>query len=373
MAGLYIHIPFCKQACNYCNFHFSTSLANVNEVINAICTEVTLRKTELTGTLQSIYLGGGTPSLLGEADLMKIFDTIFSCFDIAPKAEITLEANPDDVTHEKLNWIKQTPVNRFSLGVQSFFNEDLVWMNRAHQALEAERAILLIQDAGFERTTIDLIYGGPTLSHERWQKNLEKAVALGLHHISAYALTVEPKTQLHHQIAKGKVAFVRDEHVAEQFDLLVSFLESAGFEQYEISNFAKNQEYATHNTAYWLNKPYLGIGPSAHSFDGLSRSWNIANNQLYLKAIQRNQLPLETEHLTIENRINEYIMTGLRTIWGCNWQFIETQFGSGKKRLLEQKIIPFIRQQHITTTKESFKLTRQARILADGIASELFF
>ena len=246
-------------------------------------------------------------------------------------------------------------------------------MNRAHHALEAERAILLVQDAGFVKTTIDLIYGGPTLSHERWLKNLEKAVALGLQHISAYALTVEPKTQLHHQIAKGKVAAIKDEHVAEQFDLLVSFLESVGFEQYEISNFAKNQEYATHNTAYWLNEPYLGIGPSAHSFDGHNRSWNIANNKLYLKAIQHHKLPLETEHLTVENRINEYIMTGLRTIWGCNWQFIETQFGSQKTQLLQQKLIPFIGKQYIIATQESFKLTRQARILADGIASELFF
>ncbi len=373
MAGLYIHIPFCKQACNYCNFHFSTTLSGLTTITEAICKEITLRKTTLNEPLTSIYFGGGTPSLLPKDQLEQLFDAIHSSFTISPNAEVTLEANPDDITKEQLTWIKQTPINRFSLGVQSFFDEDLVWMNRAHKAKEAEQAIQMIQDAGFEKTTIDLIYGGPTLSHEHWQKNMEKAVSLGLSHISAYALTVEPNTALYHQINKGNTTKPQEDYAAEQFEMLVNYLEAQGFEQYEISNFAKNKAYAVHNTAYWFNKPYVGVGPSAHSFDGQSRSWNIANNQQYIKAIRQNSLPLEIEYLTPENRVNEYIMTGLRTIWGCNWDFIGAQFGEEKQTALFTKIQPFIERGQIVNNQLGFSLTKPARILADGIASELFF
>lgn len=339
----------------------------------AICQEIALRKESINEPLKSIYFGGGTPSLLPPNKLEQIFDVINSSFSVAPNAEITLEANPDDITTAQLAWIKQTPVNRFSLGVQSFFDADLVWMNRAHKAEEAEQAIEMINAAGFEKTTIDLIYGGPTLSHEHWQKNMEKAVALGLSHISAYALTVETNTTLYHQINKGKVVKPQEDHAAEQFEMLVNYLESQGFEQYEISNFAKNKDYAVHNTAYWFNEPYLGIGPSAHSFNGHSRSWNVANNQQYINAIRQNILPQEVEQLTPENRINEYIMTGLRTIWGCNWDFIVTQFGKEKQAELLSKIQPFIQREQIVNTQLGFSLAKPARILADGIASELFF
>lgn len=374
MASLYIHIPFCKQACNYCNFHFSTQLQYAANMINSITLEMKLRKHELPDEpLQSIYVGGGTPSILGDVLLHQLFNDIYTTFKVEPDAEVTMEANPDDITPEKLNAIKQTPVNRFSMGVQSFFDEDLKWMNRAHKANEAEKSIKLIQDFGFNKISIDLIYGGPTLSNENWAKNLSKINELGLNHVSAYCLTVEPQTALHHHIYKGKLPALDEEKAAEQFNMMIEQLGSFGFEQYEISNFARNKEYAVHNTSYWQNKPYLGVGPSAHSFNGNQRSWNIANNQLYMKQLTQHILPLEIEMLTNNNRINEYIMTGLRTIWGCNWQEIKSRFGEDYYKYLKLKIEPYIKQKQIVDNGTVFKLTTNARILADGIASDLFF
>lgn len=374
MASLYIHIPFCKQACNYCNFHFSTQLQYAAEMINSITLEMKLRKHELPDEpLQSIYVGGGTPSILGDDLLHQLFNAIYATFKVEPNAEITIEANPDDITPEKLNAIKQTPVNRFSMGVQSFFDEDLKWMNRAHKANEAERSIKLIQDFGFDKISIDLIYGGPTLSNENWAKNLAKINELGLNHVSAYCLTVEPQTALQHHINKGKLPALDEEKAAEQFNMMIEQLGCFGFEQYEISNFARNKEYAVHNTSYWQNKPYLGVGPSAHSFNGKQRRWNIANNQVYMKQLAQQILPLEIETLTTANRINEYIMTGLRTIWGCSWQEISSRFGEQYYAELKHKIEPYINQQQIVDDGINFKLTTQARILADGIASDLFF
>ncbi len=374
MASLYIHIPFCKQACNYCNFHFSTQLQYAAEMINSIKLEMKLRKYELPDEpLQSIYVGGGTPSILGDDLLQQLFNAVYTTFNIVPNAEITIEANPDDITPEKLNAIKQTPVNRFSMGVQSFFDNDLKWMNRAHKADEAEKSIKLIQDFGFDKISIDLIYGGPTLSNENWAKNLAKINELSLNHVSAYCLTVEPQTALHHHINKGKLPALDEEKAAEQFNMMIEQLGSFGFEQYEISNFARNKEYAVHNTSYWHNKPYLGVGPSAHSFNGKQRSWNIANNQVYIKQLAQQILPLEIETLTTANSINEYIMTGLRTIWGCSWQEISNRFGAQYYAQLKHKIKPYINQQQILDDGISFKLTTQARILADGIASDLFF
>lgn len=374
MASLYIHIPFCKQACNYCNFHFSTQLQYAAEMINSITLEMKLRKHELPDEpLQSIYVGGGTPSILGDDLLHQLFNAIYATFKVEPNAEITIESNPDDITPEKLYAIKQTPVNRFSMGVQSFFDEDLIWMNRAHKANEAEKSIKLIQDFGFDKISIDLIYGGPTLSNENWTKNLAKINELGLNHVSAYCLTVEPQTALHHHINKGKLPALDEEKAAEQFNMMIEQLGSFGFEQYEISNFARNKEYAVHNTSYWQNKPYLGVGPSAHSFNGKQRSWNVANNQVYMKQLVQHILPLEIETLTTANSINEYMMTGLRTIWGCSWQEISSRFGEQYYAGLKHKIEPYITQQKIVDDGISFKLTTQARILADGIASDLFF
>lgn len=374
MASLYIHIPFCKQACNYCNFHFSTQTQYAAKMVNAICNEMHLRKHELNNQpLASIYIGGGTPTILSNDLLLLLFAGIYKNFEVNVDAEITIEANPDDVTIDKLKAIKQTPVNRFSMGVQSFFDEDLIWMNRAHKSHEAMDSIKLIQDFGFEKISIDLIYGGPTLSNQNWIKNLEKVDELNLHHVSAYCLTAEAKTALQHQINKGKLPALDEEKAAEQFELMIKYLGKYGFEQYEISNFARNKQYAIHNTSYWQNKSYLGVGPSAHSFNGEQRSWNIANNQQYMKQILQHILPNEVEVLTPENRINEYIMTGLRTIWGCNWQEITTRFGKDYAVLLDKKLIPYVAAQKIENNNERFKLTPQARILADGIASDLFF
>jgi oxygen-independent coproporphyrinogen-3 oxidase len=343
-------------------------------MINSITLEMKLRKHELPDEpLQSIYVGGGTPSILGDVLLHQLFNDIYTTFKVEPDAEVTMEANPDDITPKKLNAIKQTPVNRFSMGVQSFFDEDLKWMNRAHKANEAEKSIKLIQDFGFNKISIDLIYGGPTLSNENWTKNLSKINELGLNHVSAYCLTVEPQTALHHHINKGKLPALDEEKAAEQFNMMIEQLGSFGFEQYEISNFARNKEYAVHNTSYWQNKPYLGVGPSAHSFNGNQRSWNIANNQLYMKQLTQHILPLEIEMLTNNNRINEYIMTGLRTIWGCNWQEIKSRFGEDYYKYLKLKIEPYIKQKQIVDNGTVFKLTTNARILADGIASDLFF
>ncbi len=374
MASLYIHIPFCKQACNYCNFHFSTQVDYAADMVKAISMEIKLRKHELPNEpLNSIYIGGGTPSILSESLLNELLESVYKNFEIEKNAEITIEANPDDITPEKLQAIKKTPINRFSMGVQSFFDDDLIWMNRAHKAHEAEDSIKLIQNFGFDKISIDLIYGGPTLLNQNWIKNLAKVNELGLNHVSAYCLTVEPKTALQSQINKGKLPALDEEKAAEQFEILVNQLGEYGFDQYEISNFARNQEYAVHNTSYWQNKPYLGVGPSAHSFNGKQRSWNIANNQLYMKQLVLGQLPLEIENLTLANRINEYIMTGLRTIWGCNWEEINIRFGNQCTTILKQKIEPYINNQKILDNGENFKLTPQARILADGIASDLFF
>lgn len=374
MASLYLHIPFCKQACNYCNFHFSTQTSYVQQMVNCLLQELVMRKHELNDEpLSSVYFGGGTPSILSAQHLDQLFNGISKHFRINTNAEFTLEANPDDINKEKLAFLKTTPVNRFSMGVQSFFDEDLKWMNRAHHAIEAEKSIKLIQEFGFDKITIDLIYGSPTLSLANWEQNLSKVLELNLNHISAYCLTAEPQTALQHQIQKGNLPALDEEKAALQFDLMVDFLEGNGFEQYEISNFARNKEYAIHNTSYWQNKPYLGIGPSAHSFNGQQRSWNISNNQTYMRQIQTGVLPAELEELTEENKINEYIMTGLRTIWGCDWTYLNEKFSADLIAQLEEKLNHMVAEGKIENNSQNFKLTRSARILADGIASDLFF
>ena len=286
MAGIYIHIPFCRQACHYCNFHFSTSLKYKDEVIAAILCELEMRKDYLQGAeITSIYLGGGTPSLLGQADIEQIFNQISRLFSLANPIEITLEANPDDLSPQKVKMLRTTPINRFSIGIQSFFEEDLQFMNRAHNAEEAVKCIQEVQRAGFENITIDLIYGAPTTTDQHWVQNLQIALDLRVPHISSYCLTVEEKTALAHFVATGKVSELDENQAERQFTMLVRTLESAGFDHYEISNFALPGRYAQHNTGYWMGMPYLGVGPSAHSFDGLSRQWNVANNAAYLKAV----------------------------------------------------------------------------------------
>ena len=342
-------------------------------MVNAICKEIAMRQNYLQDkNLQSIYFGGGTPSLLSQKQLLQIFETIEKHFTIQVDAEITLEANPDDLSEEKLAELKHTPINRLSIGVQSFFDDDLKWMNRAHNANEAENAIAMAKQKGFENITIDLIYGTPGLSNENWLQNIQKALALGVNHISSYALTVEPKTALATMIEKGKYADTNEEKAAEQFDILVNTLKANGFIHYEISNFAKPNFFAMHNSNYWKGKHYLGIGPSAHSFNTISRSWNVANNQKYLNALAKNELEITDEILTVNNQINEYIMTGLRTIWGCDLNFIASQFGDTEKQRLIKEAAKFIDQDLLVINNNVLLTTPKGKFLADGIAADLF-
>ena len=340
-------------------------------MVDAICKEIAMRQNYLQDkNLQSIYFGGGTPSLLNQKQLLQIFETIEKHFNIQPNAEITLEANPDDLSEEKLSELKHTPINRLSIGVQSFFDDDLKWMNRAHNVNEAENAIAMAKQKGFENITIDLIYGTPGLSNENWLHNIQKALALGVNHISSYALTVEPKTALATMIEKGKYADTNEEKAAEQFDILVNTLTANGFVHYEISNFAKPEFFAKHNSNYWKGKHY--IGPSAHSFNTVSRSWNVANNQKYLNALAKNELEITDEILTVNNQINEYIMTGLRTIWGCDLNFIALQFGETEKQRLIKEAAKFIDQDLLVINDSILLTTSKGKFLADGIAADLF-
>lgn len=371
---IYFHIPFCKQACHYCDFHFSTSLKYKEEMIQALQKEVALRAHYLTDkTIRSIYLGGGTPSLLTAEEIDYLIGNVAAHFDIANNAEITLEANPDDLDRGKVQALRHTPVNRFSIGIQSFHEEDLRWMNRAHNASEAEASIKRIQDAGFENITADLIYGYPLLTNTKWKSNMEKLIAFDIPHISSYAMTVEQKTALAHFIRNGKTSPMQETQSAEQMNMLVDTLTENGFAHYEISNFAKNGQYAKHNTAYWQGRHYLGIGPSAHSFNGESRSWNIANNVRYMEGITIEKPAYETENLSREDRFNEYIMTSLRTMWGVDLLKIARDFGEDSKQYLLSNIQPFIARQEVELVQERcLTLTMKGKLLADYIASELF-
>lgn len=379
MPGIYLHIPFCKQACHYCNFHFSTSLKNKEPLIEAMLLELELQKQYLVDkSLQSIYFGGGTPSLLSATDLEKLFNKIHSLFEVAPNAEITLEANPDDLDKEKLSTLKSLSVNRLSIGVQSFFEEDLKFWNRAHNAEEAINCIKNAQEAGFYNLTVDLIYGSPTTSNQRWLHNINQLLEFEIPHLSCYALTVEERTALAHFIKSGKALPPKDEHAAEQFEMLMEIMAKNGYDHYEISNFAKPDFYAIHNSSYWKGEEYLGIGPAAHSFNGHSRQWNIANNSHYIKsvnAIYSNESPqkplFDKEVLTPEQQYNEYVMTGLRTIWGCDQEKLDS-FGKGFKDHFLEQSAGYRNAGHMVFHKNAFVLTPSGKLLADQIASELF-
>ncbi len=380
MSGLYLHIPFCKQACHYCNFHFSTSLKYKGEMVAALLREMEWRKDYLDGAaLRSIYFGGGTPSLLSDEELQLIFEKIYKLFEVEPDAEITLEANPDDLMVAKLMALRQTPVNRLSIGIQSFFEADLRFMNRAHTAKEAKDCIENALSVGFQNLTVDLIYGAPTTPDTHWEANLQTVFDYQIPHVSCYALTVEPKTALDHFIKTGKTPAVDEEQAARQFETLMRLMRAQGYEHYEISNFAKPGHYARHNSSYWLGAPYLGIGPAAHSFNGSSRQWNIAHNANYLKTIAENhalgyyppQL-FEIESLTPAQRYNEYIMTSLRTNWGCNVLHIKNIQEKFETYFLHH-VQPYLRSGLIINDKTVFFLTDQGRLLADKIATELFW
>jgi oxygen-independent coproporphyrinogen-3 oxidase len=342
-------------------------------MVEAICKEIAMKKSRLDNQqIGSIYFGGGTPSVLPAHALQQIFNTIEKHFSVADGAEITIETNPDDLTATKIAELRKLPVNRFSIGTQSFFNEDLAWMNRAHNAQEATDCIKRSQDAGFENLTIDLIYGYPLLSDQKWKANIQTAIELQIPHLSAYSLTVEPRTALAHAIEKGKQADVNDDQSAEQFSMLVDALTARGFEHYEISNYSLPGKYAIHNTNYWKGIPYLGIGPSAHGFSGNERYINVANNVKYLAAIKQGQLPETVEQLSKQDRFNEYVMTALRTMWGLDLKKVEEDFGTGPVGQIRKAIEPYLSDEKVYINDNKVYLSNKGKLFADGIAASLF-
>ena len=378
MAGIYIHIPFCKQACNYCNFHFSTSLQLKDELIAAMIKEIHLVTEKANHSsekelCETIYFGGGTPSILSIKELNNILASLFSKFEIAKDAEITLEANPDDITAEKLQLWKKVGINRLSIGVQSFLDQELVWMNRAHSSADSLRCIDEIKNAGFSDYSIDLIYGSPLLNNQDWLNTIDTVINKNIPHISCYALTVEPKTALHKMIAQNKKESIDAEKQAEQFVLLMNQMEQAGYEHYEISNFSKPGRRSKHNSSYWQGKKYYGFGPAAHSYDGIKRKWNVSNNALYIQSLKKNSIPSEEETLTSTQSINEYIMTSLRTIEGLDLEKINSLFGTNHVNQLLNASNIYIQSEKIIHQNNRLILTKQGKLFADGIAADLFF
>ena len=381
MSGVYIHIPFCKQACHYCNFHFSTSLRYKDELIKSLVKEITITpyflqaagNAESIKQIDTIYFGGGTPSMLNADELELIFDTLQKKFLISPNAEITLEANPDDINVKKLNDWKRIGVNRLSVGVQSFNEDELRWMNRAHNATDSLRCIEEIPNQGFINFSVDLIYGSPLLTNDAWKKNVEMIIEKKIPHISCYALTVEPKTPLDKMIRLHKTVPVDPEKQADQFLLLMNWMNQAGYEHYEISNYALPGMRSKHNSSYWSGETYYGFGPSAHSFDGKSRRWNIADNAVYIKSLQDGIIPFEEEILTPMQQLNEYIMTSLRTIHGLDLMKISNEFGNQFKDELVTKSNKYILTEKLSTKNSSLLLTTEGKLFVDGIAADLFF
>lgn len=372
MSGIYLHIPFCKKACNYCNFHFSTNQQKMDDLVQALVQEIALQQHYLSDEVETIYFGGGTPSLLKPAQLNLLLETIQQSFTVKPAAEITLEANPDDINPLILKEWKNLGINRLSIGIQSFHEADLQWMGRAHNALQARDCIQLAQEAGITNLSIDLIYGGPSLPHENWELNVKSAIDLGVPHLSCYALTVEPKTALALKINRQELPEIDTQHQSEQFSMLQSITANVGYEQYEISNFALPGKRSKHNSSYWSGDHYLGLGPSAHSFNGISRQWNISNNSLYIQSIKKGDIPFEIEVLTPVQQTNEYIMTALRTVEGISavklnsiaQQPIFTQLVAEAKKYIQSGLME--------CCQEYLRITPEGKFMADGIAAELF-
>jgi len=373
LAGIYIHIPFCRQKCHYCNFYSLASLKYADSFIDALLQEIALRKAYLSDEeIHTIYLGGGTPSLLSADSLNRIADVIHAHYLVHPDAEITLEANPDDISKDYLHQLRHTFINRLSIGIQSFFDEDLVYLHRVHTSSQAHQAIQLAKEAGFDKLTIDLIYGIPGLTDEKWEANIAAFLDMDIHHLSAYALTVEPHTALAHLISKGTMQAVDEQQSANQFELLMQRMEAAGFIHYEISNFARPGHYSRHNSLYWTAGNYLGLGPSAHSFNGYSRQWNVSNLKQYIEQIGQVESITEKEILTIEQRYDEYVMTSLRTSWGCDLEHIQNAFGTTYSDYCNKQAEKYIQSGHLTKLQNRYFLTFKGKLFADGIASELF-
>ena len=373
MAGIYIHIPFCKKACHYCDFHFSTSLTYKNELIQQLLMEIELRKEYLKGdVVDTIYFGGGTPSLLSKGELIAILDKIHNTFRVHDTIECTLEANPDDLSSDTLIALNDAGINRLSIGIQSFFDEDLQYMNRSHDAAQAARCIDAARDAGIENVSIDLIFGYPLLSDDKWKQNIDTALTYEVPHLSCYAMTVEPKTALASFIKSKKTLPINHEQSASQFEYLMKVLQAKGYEHYEISNYALSGKRAVHNSNYWKGIPYLGIGPSAHSFDGVSRQWNVANNMTYIKSLGEGIVPFEQEVLTETQQLNERIMTSLRTMEGFDMAYHKNKCSMEDAFAFDKTVQHFIQEGLLVAENDVIKLTQQGKLFADYVAGELF-
>jgi oxygen-independent coproporphyrinogen-3 oxidase len=373
LAGIYIHIPFCRQKCHYCNFFSIASVKNKARFLSALIGEIRNRKDYLDGEpIETLYFGGGTPSLFSNHEINRIYLELEKFHIIEPNAEITLEANPDDISREWIRGLKETPVNRLSIGIQSFFDADLLYLNRIHSGIEALESVKMARDAGYNNLTIDLIYGIPTLGTSNWIKNLELFMSLGLKHLSAYALTVEPKTALPLLIGRGKLKPVSDSKAVVHFKKLVAIMEESGFIQYEISNFCKEDLFSKHNKSYWTGKKYLGLGPSAHSFNGNSRQWNPSNLTKYLTDMEQLKLVPQLEVLTTEQKFNEYILTSLRTVWGTDLEHIRHEFGLQFADHFKKNITKHIEKKFVVMKQDILYLTNEGKLFADRISSELF-
>ena len=371
MAGIYIHIPFCKQSCHYCNFHFSTSTKNKDEVLDAIENEIKQKGQATDEAISTIYLGGGTPSILDVNEINSIIKRIYKEFNVESEAEITIEANPDDLNKEKIINLSFTEINRLSIGVQSFIDKELKIMNRAHDSKKALNSIE-ISKKYFNNISIDLMYGVPESTLDSWTYNLDTVSQFDINHISSYALTLEPKTALESFVRKLVVEMPEEELVYDQYNLINKKLEPMGFINYEVCSFAKENFFSKNNSAYWLRKKYIGIGPSAHSFDGKSRSWNISNNKKYIDQIKKGKSFYKKEKLSKVDQYNEYVMTGFRTIWGVSANFIENNFNSKFKNYFTDRIQKHIDQKNIIVKDDIYTTTNEGRFLADGISSDLF-
>lgn len=372
MAGIYIHIPFCKKACHYCNFHFSTQTKHIDAFIDALLLEIELRKGYINDPIQTIYFGGGTPSLLSEDQIKLIVSKISAHYNLNELVEFTLEANPDDINAVNLASWRKMGINRLSIGIQSFQQEALAWMNRAHEVNQSHQAIQLAKEAGFNNLSIDLIYGTPHYTKTHLLADLKMINDYQIPHVSCYALTIEEKTALHSMIEKGKMDTVVSEVQAEHFEIIVDYLNSIGFEHYEISNFAKPGNRSQHNSSYWKSLPYIGFGPSAHSYNGISRQWNIANNALYIQALEKKELHFEIEQLDQVAQYNEYMMISLRCIEGFDLHIIGERFGNAYVDHTNTIIQTLAEQEILTRTNNGYSISKSAKFLADGIASEFF-
>ncbi|HXR83887.1 MAG TPA: radical SAM family heme chaperone HemW [Hanamia sp.] len=385
MGGIYLHIPFCKQACYYCNFHFSTSLVHKEEMMQALAKEIEIRSSvskenpdddiaviSSNETIETIYFGGGTPSLLSEKEISSLLSSLKKNYSIAPDAEVTLEANPDDINFEKLLGWKKAGINRLSIGIQSFLERDLLWMNRAHNAAQALNSMNLTREAGFNNFSVDLIFGTPRLSDEEWEKNIQTVIDFDIPHISSYALTIEPKTALQKMIELKRKENINNDVQSKQYLMLMEALRGAGYEHYEISNFAKPGFRSKHNSSYWQSKKYIGIGPSAHSFNGKVRTWNKNNNIIYIKSLKENIIPFEKEVLSETQKLNEYVMTSLRTIEGTDLNFIEKDFSKKEKQRIENLLNQKIKRENYLLQNNKIILTDEGKLFADAITVELF-